>query len=110
MYRVTPLKGIATAEILHVSNPELFKRAVIPLSRHLLLRHGLLFTRAELRVIVYRPLFSFNRNPRPKMYRSATLDPDQIDDLYCEFECVPDEVKIPKFLGLFRASPAGVSS
>jgi hypothetical protein len=110
MYRVTPLKGIASAEILHVSDPELFKRAIIPVSRHMLLRHGLLLTRAELRTILYRPLFSFKRNPRPKMYLSASLDPEQLDDLYSEFECVPDEVHIPKFLGLFRTSPSGVSS
>ncbi len=92
MYRETPLKGIACAEILHVSNPELFKQAIIPLTRHLLLRHGLLLTRAELRTIVHRPLFSVKRNPRHKMYRSATLDPDQFDDLYSEFVCVPDKI------------------
>jgi hypothetical protein len=28
-------------------------------------------------------------SPRPKMYRSATLEPSQIDDLYSELECVP---------------------
>lgn len=92
MYRETPLKGIACAEILHVSNPELFKRTIIPLTRHLLLRHRLLATRAELRIIAHRPLFSFKRNPRPKMYRSASLDPGQIDDLYSEFVCVPDRI------------------
>jgi len=25
----------------------------------------------------------------PKMYRSASLEPDQIDDLYSELVCVP---------------------
>lgn len=97
MYRETLLKGIACAEILHVSNPELFKRAIISLTRHLLLRHRLLATRAELRTIAYRPLFSVKRNPRPKMYRSASLDPDQIDDLYSEFVCVPDGIRALKF-------------
>jgi len=90
MYRETPLKGIACAEILHVSNPELFRLAINSLTRHLLLRHRLLATRAELRTIVQRPLFSVRRNPRPKQYRSASLDPSQIDDLYSEFVCVPD--------------------
>ncbi len=97
MYRETPLKGIACAEILHVSNPDLFKRAIIPLTRHLLLRHGLLVTRAELRTIAHRPLFSIKRNPRPKMYRSATLDPGRFDDLYSEFVCVPDLIKYRNF-------------
>ena len=97
MYRATPLRGIVCAEILHVSNPELFKRSFIPVTRHLLLRHGLLMTRAELRTIVHRPLLSAKRNPRPKMYRSATLDPGQFDDLYfddlySEFACVPDVI------------------
>jgi hypothetical protein len=109
MYRETSLKGIACAEILHVSNPELFKRAIIPLTRHLLLRHGLLLTRAELRVIAHRPLFSVKRNPRHKMYRSATLDPHQFDDLYGEFVCVPDKIKIPKFLFPSRASQKGAA-
>jgi hypothetical protein len=112
MYRETLLKGIACAEILHVSNPELFKRAITSLTRHLLLRHRLLATRAELRTIAHRPLFSVKRSPRPKMYRSASLDPDQIDDLYSEFVCVPDGIRVPKssssvrdFVG--RGGPSG---
>jgi len=98
MYRETPLKGIACAEILHVSNPELFKLSINSLTRHLLLRHRLLATRAELRTIARRPLFSVRRNPRPKRYRSASLDPGQVDDLYSEFVCVPDMNRAPKFL------------
>jgi hypothetical protein len=68
------------------------------LTRHLLLRHRLLATRAELRTIAHRPLFSLKRNPRPKRYRSASLDPGQIDDLYSEFVCVPDINRAPRFL------------
>lgn len=97
MYRETPMSGIACAEILHVSNPELFKQAIIPLTRHLLLRHGLLATRAELRTIVYQPFFSFKRIPRDKMYRSATLDPGQFDDLYTEFVCLPGAMPLSLF-------------
>lgn len=92
MYRKTPLKGIVCAEILYVSDPELFRKAFIPLTRHLLLRHKLLMTRAELRVISHRPLLSVKRNPRPKMYRSTTLESTQFDDLYSEFACVPDVI------------------
>ena len=98
MYRETPLKGIACAEILHVGDPELFKLSINSLTRHLLLRHRLLATRAELRTIAHRPLFSVKRNPRSKRYRSASLDPGQIDDLYSEFVCVPDINRAPRFL------------
>jgi hypothetical protein len=98
MYREVPLKGVACAEILHVSDPELFKNAINSLSRHLLFRHRLLATRAELRAVAQRPLISFKRNPRAKRYRSATLNPGQVDDLYSEFVCVPDIFRGPKFL------------
>jgi hypothetical protein len=105
MYRETPLKGLPCAEILHVSNPELFKSSINSLTRHLLLRQRLLATRAELRTITHRPLFSLSRNPRPKRYRSASLDPGQIDDLYSEFVCVPDRTRAPRLLRRPGASP-----
>jgi hypothetical protein len=77
--------------ILHVSNPELFRRATGPLARYFLLRHRLLATLTELRTVRYRPRLSVMLpSPLPpKMYRSATLDPAQIDDLYSELACVP---------------------
>ncbi len=89
MYRETRFKGVPLAVILHVSNPELFHRAILPLTRHLLVRHRLLVTQAELRIIGYRPSLSFKIPPRPKMYRSASLEPGQIDDLYSELVCIP---------------------
>jgi hypothetical protein len=76
------------AVILHVSNPELFRRAILPLTRHLLIHHGLLATMAELRIVGTRPRVSFmHPSPWPKMYRSASLEPSQIDDLYSEMVC-----------------------
>ena len=51
MYRQMRRKGVPVAAILHVGNPGLFHRAVIPLTRHLLIRHRLLATQAELRFI-----------------------------------------------------------
>ena len=78
------------AVILHVSNPELFRRAILPLTRHLLIHHGVLATLAELRIVGTQPRASFMLpSPRPKMYRSANLEPSQIDDLYSEMVCVP---------------------
>jgi hypothetical protein len=89
MYRETRFRSIPFAVILHVSNPELFRRAVLPLTRHLLVRDRLLMTYAELRITGYRPTLSFKVTPRPKMYYSASLEPGQIDDLYSELVCIP---------------------
>ena len=89
MYREMRQKGVPFASVLHVSNPQLFHRAMIPLTRHLLIRHRLVATRAELRTIGHQPLLSLKRTSWPKMYRSDSLDPDQIDDLYSELACVP---------------------
>ncbi len=61
----------------------------MPLTRHLLVRHRLVATLAELRLIERRPRMSFELDSWPKMYRSADLEPAQIDDLYSELVCVP---------------------
>jgi hypothetical protein len=97
MYRVTRPQGIPLAIIHFVSNPELFRRAIFPLTRHLLFRHRVLMTYAERRNARCRPALSVKVTPRPKryqapwpkLYRSASLEPDQIDDLYSEFLCLP---------------------
>ncbi len=90
MYREFRYKDVpAFAIVLHVSNPDLFHRAVIPLTRHLLVRHRLVATLAELRIIEHKPHLSFKLNFGRKMYRSASLEPGQIDYLYSELVCVP---------------------
>jgi hypothetical protein len=91
MFRKVRRKNLPVfAAILHVGNPELFRRAIGPLTRHLLIRHRLLATLAELRIVGHRPRLSLMlSSPRPKMYRSASLEPAQIDDLYSELVCVP---------------------
>ena len=89
MYRETEHKGIPLAVIIHVSNPELFHQAINPLTRHLLVLHRLVATLAELRFIGHPPPISFKVTSWPKMYRSASLEPAQIDDLYSELVCVP---------------------
>jgi hypothetical protein len=77
------------ASILYVGNRDLFRNLAKYLFRHLLLRHGIPATLAELRVVGDRPKPSIMlKAPRPKMYRSASLRPDQIDDLYSELTCV----------------------
>lgn len=79
------------AAILHVSNPGLFCRAAGSFARYLLVHHRLLATLAELRTVRDRPRHSFLlRSPLPpKMYRSASLEPAQVDDLYSELACMP---------------------
>ena len=91
MFRKVSRKDLPIfAAILHVSNPELFRRAVLPLTSHLLIHYRVLATLAELRIVGNRPPMSYMLpSPRPKMYRSANLEPAQIDDLYSELVCVP---------------------
>ena len=90
MYREVRHKDVPViAVVLHVSNPGLFQRDMWPLTRYLLIRRRLLATLAELRIIEHRPPLSFKLNSWPKMYRSASLEPGQIDDLYSELVCVP---------------------
>ncbi len=79
----------AFVSILHVSNPRLYRELARPLARHLLLHHGAVGTLAETRVVGDRPRPSVSiRSPRRKMFRSADLDPRQVDYLYSELVCV----------------------
>lgn len=90
MYRKFRYRGVPVfAVLLHVSDAELFHQVVVPVTRHLLVRHRLLVTMAELKFIGRRPRLSFALNAWPKAYRSTTLAPEQIDYLYSELECVP---------------------
>jgi hypothetical protein len=89
IYRKTRLKHIPLAVIVYVSNPALFHSAMTSLTRHLLIHHRLPATLAELRFIQYKPPLSFKVTALPKMYRSDSLEPHQIDDLYSEPVCVP---------------------
>jgi hypothetical protein len=90
IYRELRYGGVpAVAVILHVSNPDVFHRAVIPLTRHLLVRCGLVATLVELRLVGHAPRMSFKLDSWwPKMYRSDTLESEQIDYLYSELVCV----------------------
>jgi hypothetical protein len=77
------------ASILHVSNRALFQRMAGPFLRHLLLRHGVLATLAEHRVVGYRPKLARSLGaPRRKMFQSPSLEPAQIDYFYSELVCV----------------------
>jgi hypothetical protein len=90
VFRKDRRKGLSVfASVLHVSNPALFRAMSRRLARHLLFHHGALATLAEERIVGYRPRPSFRlRSPRRKMFRSASLEPAQIDYLYSELVCV----------------------
>lgn len=71
--------------VLYVSNLELFHRSARQFSRHVLRRHRVLVTLAELRVVGVRPRGSVMlSNPRPKMFKSDRVRADQVDYLYSE--------------------------
>lgn len=90
MFRKDRRKGLPVfASILYASNPDLLRALARPLARHLLFRHGALATLVELRVAGGRPRPSFRlASHRYKMYKSASLKPDQIDNLYSELACL----------------------
>lgn len=89
MYRRVRRKNLPLfAALVYVGDRELFRAAVPQFLRHLLLRHGLPAVLIEAHVagsgfarpmVVCRPV-----SERPKMYRSDTLAPAQIDYLYSE--------------------------
>ncbi|GGN33386.1 hypothetical protein FHR83_001645 [Actinoplanes campanulatus] len=86
IFRRDRRKGLPLfASILWVSDPALFRRMRRRLFSHLLLRHGVPLTLAELRVTGPRPALSrLLGSPRRKMFRSGSLGPDDIDYLYSE--------------------------
>lgn len=86
MVRRDRRKGLPLfASVLHASDRELLAAAWPSVCVHLLTRHRVLFTLAERRTAGRPPRWSVRlRRPRPKMYRSATLAPEQIDNLYSE--------------------------
>jgi len=90
MYREARSRGLLYAVLLHVSNPDLFHRALLPLASHLLVHHRLAATLGELRIVGQQPRLSVKLKAWPKMYRTTSLEPGQIDDLYSELVCVPD--------------------
>jgi hypothetical protein len=78
------------ATLLYVSDPDAFRALASPLARHLLLDHGAVATLAERHVVDHSPRLSLRvRRPRARMFRSATLQPSQVDYLYSELTCMP---------------------
>lgn len=90
IFRKERLRGRAVfASLLHVSDPVLLRRLAGPLARHMLLRHGVIVTIAERRIVRTRPRRSLVlRKPRTKMFRSPRLDAAGVDYLYSELVCL----------------------
>lgn len=78
----------AFASLQYVGNQELFRAVAPQFVRHLLLRHGIPATLMEAHVVGEFPLRSVEVSPRPKMFLSDSLRPDQIDYLYSELTCM----------------------
>jgi hypothetical protein len=90
VFRRDRRKGLPLfASVLYVSHPPLFRTMARTFARHLLLHHGVPAMLAEERVAGYRPRLSLRlKSPRPKMFRSPSLAPSQIDYLYSELVCL----------------------
>ena len=81
-----PLEArVPCATLLHLSAPELLQGRYATLGRHLLKAEGAILTIFEARRLVTRPLLSFRlQSANRRLYRSPTLAPEQIDNLYSE--------------------------
>jgi hypothetical protein len=90
MFRKDRRKGLPLfATVLHVGNPELFRRMLAPFARHLLLRYGVVATLLERAAIDCWPRLSLSvGSPRRKMFKSPDLRPSQVDYLYSELVCL----------------------
>jgi len=85
VYKQGTLRRLPCADVLHVSNPDLFLRYQRPLGHYWLTRHGLLTTRVESRFLSRRPRLAREVGGYlPKMYRSDTLGEADISNLYSE--------------------------
>ena len=81
-----PLEArVPCATLLHLSAPELLQGRYATLGRHLLKAEGAILTIFEARQLLARPPLSFRlQSANHRLYRSPTLAPEQIDNLYSE--------------------------
>jgi hypothetical protein len=91
IFKKGALKNLPTAEILYLSQPSLFLRHYRALGSYLLLRRGRPMTRVESRFLgaAAPPLLSKTLSGyRSKVYRSDSLAPADISNLYSELACL----------------------
>lgn len=82
-------RGVPVCTVLYVGNPDLFGRMSGTFARHLLLRHGAVAHLIDDPISPHRPWLSLRRPGSRRMYRSAHLEPSQLDYLYSELTCLP---------------------
>jgi hypothetical protein len=88
MFRRERRKGrYVFASILYVGDPEVFQQCARHFYRYLLLRHRIVATLAEIRVVGHRPRGAVRVAGPPRMYLSEDLQPTQVDYLYSELFC-----------------------
>lgn len=83
--RIERRKRLPVAIVVYASRPELLRRLIRPFGGFVLLRQGAVALLVELRWLGGRmPAGSFQSRLPPKMYRSPTLRPGDIDYFYSE--------------------------
>ncbi len=85
VWKRTRLKGITGASILALSDSELFLRYRAALGSHLLVHHGLSYTRVEARLLPRLPILRVELSGyRNKVFKSETLNAADMSNLYSE--------------------------
>lgn len=88
--RMEKRKKLPVAIVVHASRPEMLCRMIHPLGGFALLRYRVVAVLVELRWLDGKvPAGSIQRPVPPKMYRSPTLDPQDIDYFYSELLYLP---------------------
>jgi hypothetical protein len=85
VYKRGILKKLPCADVLHISDPQLFLRYHRQIGHHLLSSRGMLTCRAESRLLLGKPSLAREVSGYiPKMFRSDSLTESDISNLYSE--------------------------
>jgi hypothetical protein len=85
VWKRTQTRGVTGARILALSDPETFLRYHGALGSHLLVHHGLLYTRVESRLLPRLPHLRIELSGyRSKVFKSDTLSAADMSNLYSE--------------------------
>jgi hypothetical protein len=85
VWKRTRTRGVTGARILALSDPETFLRYHGALGSHLLVHHGLLYTRLESRLLPRLPFLRIELSGyRNKVFKSDTLTAADMSNLYSE--------------------------
>lgn len=88
--RPSKIRHYPAAQILYVSDPDLYVRYSVAMGGHLLLSRGVVGTRISRRLLPRRPLLAIEvADGRPLLYRGKPLDDSQIQNTYSELMALP---------------------